>query len=60
MLSTKLYYVDVEDEPDIFLVYKDCVFTTSEKCKVLLAEAIEEYGKDKVEICHFELDPNWV
>ena len=52
-----LYYVCVEELEAVYIVYKDCVFTTYERCKKLEKQALKEYDEYQVEICNFTLNP---
>ena len=52
-----LYYVCVEESYSVYIVYKDCVFTTYERCKKLEKQALKEYDEYQVEICNFTLNP---
>ena len=55
-----IWYVCVELEDDNLVVYKNCVFSTKEKCEKLEKEAELEYGEGMVEICNFPLNPRIV
>jgi len=57
-MKNKLYYISIEESESVYIVYKDCVFSTKEKCMDLYKWAVNEYGEDKVEICNFELNPS--
>ena len=57
---TELYYVEVDSEGYFYydgLIYKDCIFSSKEKCNKLLELAIVEYGENCCEICSLLLDP---
>ena len=55
--NIQLWYVCIEESEAVYIVYKDSVFTTYEKCKKLMNHALDEYDDEKVEICNFILNP---